>query len=527
MTITWDRFAGTTDTFAFRVTFMPDPDEGVGATLEETASWGSFQLWVCGQNLSAHVSQGTYVPATHWYLLPFLEWLAENWNPLFHEERLPNRNLDEPAATALIYTRNAPALIGEAETVAWEQEWYEWYQRHALRSARDGGLFPHVVIRRFRDLIEVSWHDEPLTGSPDGYRHSSARGVAYFQPEAVAEPLYEVLRDASRRLTALHPDNKRLARLSRQVDELVLPGQHDMRLDWLAGLRAQPPLRARLEGSLPEAEMRSRWTEIVRELRDLGNGEDADAALAVEESHLVISGSCHAALLFSSTSPTVTKEDVRTLAAILISQFSKKDVISATLENLSEQTTPDTSLQAWEQGYELAEHVHSKLGNRFTQGWVDVAGILQELQVTLLSRNLHDDNIRACSLVGPHHRPTVVHNEASPYQSVTAKRFSMAHELCHLLFDRSRGSKLAIASGPWAPKIIERRANAFAAMFLMPTKLVQSALADNPDPVHDLDSVTAFATRLQVSRHAAIEHLYNLTLMSEFDRDMLLRQVRD
>jgi Zn-dependent peptidase ImmA (M78 family) len=131
-------------------------------------------------------------------------------------------------------------------------------------------------------------------------------------------------------------------------------------------------------------------------------------------------------------------------------------------------------------------------------------------------------------MVGPHHHPTVVHNEMSPYfTSLNAKRFSMAHELCHLLFDRSRGQKLAIASGPWAPRNIERRANAFAAMFLMPAHLVQQAIADVPDPINDLEGITAIATRLRMSRRATIEHVYNLTLMSDFERDELLRRVQD
>jgi Zn-dependent peptidase ImmA (M78 family) len=272
--------------------------------------------------------------------------------------------------------------------------------------------------------------------------------------------------------------------------------------------------------------MRSRWEEIVAELRSQSEDERADAALAVEESPLVITGSCQAALLFSSASPTVTSDDVHALASVLISQYSR-DAVTAALEELSEQTLPDSSLPDWEQGYELAEQVHTEIGDGFADGWVDIARILEELQVTIISRGLRDDNIRACSLVGPQHRPTVVHNETSPYQTFAAKRFSMAHELCHLLFDRSRGRNLAIASGPWAPKSIERRANAFAAMFLMPTKLVRTALADSTDPIHDLEGINAFATRLRVSRHAAIEHLYNLTLMSEFERDELLRRVKD
>jgi len=102
----------------------------------------------------------------------------------------------------------------------------------------------------------------------------------------------------------------------------------------------------------------------------------------------------------------------------------------------------------------------------------------------------------------------------------------MAHELCHLLFDRSHGQKLAIASGPWAPKSIERRANAFAAMFLMPTHLVERAVADVGDPINDLNAISAVASRLRVSRRAAIEHLYNLTLMSDAERDELLDHVQ-
>jgi len=43
---------------------------------------------------------------------------------------------------------------------------------------------------------------------------------------------------------------------------------------------------------------------------------------------------------------------------------------------------------------------------------------------------------------------------------------------CHILFDREYGTKWALASGPWAPRDLERRANAFAAMLLMPPGLL-------------------------------------------------------
>ncbi|MEU8268684.1 ImmA/IrrE family metallo-endopeptidase [Sphaerisporangium sp. NPDC049002] len=527
MTITWEKFAGNTDIFAFRLAFMPDPDSGTGATGEEATSWGSFQLWVEGQNLCAHISQGELLQRTHWYLLPLLEWLAEHWNALLHEEKLPNRNVEEAAATALIMTRNAPALAEEAETVAWEEEWYEWHQRHALRAARSGGLIPNIVIRRFRDSIEVSWDDEPISGAPTGFRHSAATGVSYFYPEQVADPLYEVLQAAAEHLMSMNPGSERVATLREKIESLRLPGQHDSRLNWLAGLRTLPPLPGRIQGSLLEDDMRSRWEEIIAALKSSGNNEGAQAALSVEESPLVIAGSCHAALLFSSLSPTVAREDVRTLASVLLEQYSRQATVNS-LDELSEHVLPNLTVPAWEQGYELAEIIHADMGDAFPDGWVDVAGLLEQLGVTIVSRKLQDLNIRACSMVGPHHRPTIVHNTTSSFfASRNAQRFSMAHELCHLLFDRSRGQKLAIASGAWAPRSIERRANAFAAMFLMPTRLVQQAIADAPDPITDLEGITAIAARLRVSRRAAIEHLYNLTLMTDFDRDELLSQVQD
>jgi Zn-dependent peptidase ImmA (M78 family) len=104
-------------------------------------------------------------------------------------------------------------------------------------------------------------------------------------------------------------------------------------------------------------------------------------------------------------------------------------------------------------------------------------------------------------------------------------RFTLAHELCHLLFDREMGQRLAIVSGPWAPRNIERRANAFAAMFLMPPSLVSRAIADAPDPINTLAGIEAVAERLHVGVIATIHHLYNLTLMDDSERDALLSQL--
>lgn len=527
MTVLWERFAGSTDSFAVRLAFMSDPDHGAAADPAESASWGAFQLWVDGQNLCAHVDQGEVIQSAHWYLLPLLEWFADNWNPILHEEKPPNRNVADTAVKALEETRYVPVLAGEAEALAWDEERYEWRSRHALRAARDGGLLPNVVIRRLRDLVEISWRDEPLPGTPAGFRYSATVGTACLYPEQVAHPLYEILTAAADYLYDSLPAGERVAELREKVALLDEPTATSVRLEWLAGLREAPPLTGRLGGAVPEREMRVRWSRIVDALGGLGDSEGAQAALAVEESSLVITGSCHAALMFSSMSPTVSEKDVRTLATVMVEQYSRASITSG-LAGLSRPVTLDSVMLPWEQGYDLAEAIHSELNLDLSSGWVDIVGVLDSLGVSILSRGLDDHDIRACCIAGERHVPAIVRNETSPfYVYPNAQRFSLAHEFCHLLFDQSRGKRLAIASGPWAPRGLERRANAFAAMFLMPSELVEAAIADIPDPIHDIASIGELANRLRVSRRAVTEHLYNLTLMAEVERDELLRRLPD
>ena len=90
---TWEMQAGSPGVFAFRLAFLLNPhgaDDLADDDMRE--SWGSFIIWTRGENLCAHVEQGEVVDSAHWYLLPLMEWLADNWDPLLHEERLPLRN---------------------------------------------------------------------------------------------------------------------------------------------------------------------------------------------------------------------------------------------------------------------------------------------------------------------------------------------------------------------------------------------------------------------------------------------------
>ena len=231
MAIRWERFAGDTSRFALRMAFARDPDHGRGTEPEIGLSWGGIQLWVEGKNLCAHQEEGELINSVHWYLLPVIEWFVQHWNPLFHEERLPAKNADDTGWTSLRSTRFPPSAIEANEERAsdWERAWQAWWARHALRAAREGGLFPDVVFRRFRDLVEVSWgpargqsmpgHFDFVYAGPDSCR---------LQPAAIAEPLYEVLASASKHLLSFSPDSRRLKKLCSALEDLSVvaePGQ--------------------------------------------------------------------------------------------------------------------------------------------------------------------------------------------------------------------------------------------------------------------------------------------------------------
>ena len=192
--------------FALRIAFASDPDEGQAIKPEVSVSWGSFQIWVGGRNLCAHLEEGERITSVHWYLLPLMEWFARYWNPLFHEERLPVKNDGISAWESLRSTRFPPQAIEDNEKQAskWEREWQAWWTRHALRAAREGGLFPDVLFRRLRDSIEVSWGTVHGEGMPYRFDFTEAPQGAYrLLPRAVTEPLHDVLSSASEYLVTL------------------------------------------------------------------------------------------------------------------------------------------------------------------------------------------------------------------------------------------------------------------------------------------------------------------------------------
>lgn len=513
MTTQWRSSTGDPGVFALKLAFASDPDGEQGIDAETAASWGSFQVWVQGRNLCAHWEEGESIDSVHWYLLPLLEWFADNWNPLLHEERLPTKNVGNTAWESLRATRFPPRAIEDNKRKAsdWEAQWHGWWTRHALCSAREGGLFPDIVIRRLRDQIELSWGPVRAAGMPNHYQFTeSEQGFATLSPQSVAEPLHEILTQAAQHLSTRIPDSRRIKALNRKLRDLVAADDaRERRLAWLAGL-----------GTTPRG-VQIGWRRATENLSSLA-ARTRRAILAAEETPLVVTGSCQAALMFGSLEPNVKNSDIISLAQAMVGLFDPQGEREASSVGRAA-PIGESGSPAWEQGYELAEEVHEALKGKFEQDeFVDLDQLIEALGIEIAQLDLSDEKVRGCAIAGRKHRPGIFYNGNNNFNGDHAGyRFTLAHELCHVLFDRERGRPLAVASGPWAPRAIEQRANAFAAMLLMPASMVKRVVAGLADSVTTTESIDRVARRMGTGRLAVLRHLTNLGFIDEADRQQL------
>ena len=513
MAVRWKGRSGDEEVFALKVEFADDPDGGRSIDPDVGISWGRFQIWIEGRILCAHQEADGWVDSVHWYLLPLIEWFTYNWNPLLHEERLPVQNRHDTAWESLRSTRFPPMAIenDEEKASAWESEWQRWWTRHALRSASEGGLFPDVVLRRLRDTAEVSWGPARSAGMPQHFRFSEAvQGVSRLAPRDVAEPLHDVLSNACGYLHSLAPESLRIKALLRSIRDLNAAGESDRRLMWLAGLGTD------------EETVSSGWARAKGILAKLGAASRSVLEIP-DRSQLVISGSCQAALMFGSLAPNVGEQDILPLAQTMV-DLSSTEGESDTIRAVS-RSVPITGLQSpsWSEGYELAEDLHEDLDMEFVQGdSFDIERMIGKLGIRTIQLALSDEDIRAVSIAGPNHGPGIVVNTQDRRNAHSfGRRFTLAHELCHVLFDRQRGRRLAIASGPWAPQDVEKRANAFAAMLLMPPFLIQRAMASLTAPINTSVGVREVAQVLRVGVRSVLHHLKNLGFIADTDQERI------
>ncbi len=504
---------GSRDRFAVKIAFLTDPDQGRAATREYSISWGAIEVWANGHNLCRHVELGESINAVHWYLLPILRWLASNWDFLLHEERLPGRNAARDAWISMQRTAEPPPAFPDVAAEQWEIGWHNWWERHALQASREGGLVPNLFVRRWRDLIELSWGDRPIAGAPEGFTFGAVHGCARFAPGDVADVLYGILDDASHHLLNELPTSPAFAQLRDDVERLRATDRR-RRLGLLSGFRSD------------ELQPEDRWSRIENLFPADLDSEIFDAVFGVQADELVIKSASQAALMFGSLSPSIDAADARTLAQKLVQFYDQSGENSNLRRVVKDVPVEGGEERAWKQGYQLAESCLEAIDDAIVRKLpVDVEGLFLHFDISVETIELHDQSVRAVALAGPKRNPAVLINDNYPYQSLQLRRFTLAHELCHILHDRNYGARLALASGPWAPVDVEKRANAFAAMLLMPTDLVGSFVRKLTSRLDSPGAIWEVANAFQTSFTATLEHLCNLGHIDEVTRDALRAEI--
>lgn len=465
-------------------------------------SMGDLRITVRDRCLTEHLHGSKPRPFVSWYLSPLFRWLAENWAPLLHEEDFAWED-----------GRTVPALVSCREVLretidrtdpagrAVYRAAQHWAARHGLRTAAEGGLLPDLFLRRFGDEIELSWGTGAPLFAPDGFAFLSVPGVARLPVEDVAGPLWQMLR-----WFADHPP-----RLDDPADQENWSAIVD-RIETLDRL----PTRDLEAAHLPAT--------IACLLEDLGT--NALPATLTESRRMqaapAISELSPRVAMFGGVDPNLTRGDAATLLALLAGRGNGTDA-PALADLVGRRGLSPLRPPPHADGYAFAEDLLDDLGEP-TGDHVDVEALVARLGIAVERRALETRSIRGVALAGEGLSPCILVNTSHPFNSASdGQRFTIAHELCHILHDRARARRVAHASGPWVAPGFEKRANAFAAGLLMPRDLVIRHLGARAVDEAVVDEV---ATRLHVGRIALVEHLHNLRLIDKPAYEMLEVELR-
>ncbi len=249
----------------------------------------------------------------------------------------------------------------------------------------------------------------------------------------------------------------------------------------------------------------------------LSQGEESVGAKVNPRTIPVVERLDDRVLMFGGTNPDISSSDMGQILGFLALHVQGEE--SDEMRALVDCGIGAPMSAPHEEGYDLAEDILEEMSLPGDFSFIDIRKIVSDLGVEIKEVSLETDSIRGVALAGEGYSPAILVNMTSQYNRIEeGRRFTLAHELFHILYDRSRAKRVSHTSGPWAPPGVEKRANAFAAMLLMPRALVRRTLCVARPSVDDLDSA---AQSMQVGISALREHLYNLNLIDETLREEL------
>lgn len=178
---------------------------------------------------------------------------------------------------------------------------------------------------------------------------------------------------------------------------------------------------------------------------------------------------------------------------------------------------------AYIQAEELAKQARTLL-NLGTAPIRSMSSLFQEVGIRLVWTDSLPEEIQGLSLHDLRLGPSVVVNLRGRRDQWWTLRSTLAHELCHILFDRVPEQPLGIASRKDQHELIESRANAFGIYFLAPRESVWKLLTDRGRRPSELDQKDVHALMLYfgLGKEGATWHLKHLDWITEEQRKFLM-----
>lgn len=483
---------GSPDLFEIALRWSKDEEERDVTPFTGGWSMGDLKITVGRQALTARRFGEAHRDCISWYVYPLLEWFIQNWTWIFHEESYAwDEKAGMPAAPASVAALSQYIGSSDNDERTSYRDIHSWWKRHALRSADSSALYPDICFRRVEDDVEISWSARQPQFAPEKMSLVLAPGFATLTVDAVAKPVWDFLAWSLKTAPVVtHQDQEDLDALSRRLQRLKRTPLKELESKYLNGRLNELLLAAAKEVGWENESIRLTPIPVIASL---------DVAV----------------LMFGGLTPSIGSRDAIQLLKFLKRYQSQSE--TEELLRLVDDRPFNPSLAPYQDGYELAEDVRDELNISSTEPEVNIKALLRKLGISVEERRLDTDSIRGIAIAGLNFKSAILVNTTSPFnKTAEGRKFTMAHELCHILFDRTRARKLSHVSGTWTTARVEKRANAFAAMFLASRYAVKRTFNGAT-----VEAIAAQAKVLGLGYSSLVEHLCNLGLIDEGDRQKL------
>jgi Zn-dependent peptidase ImmA (M78 family) len=395
------------------------------------ATRGTLRLWAHGRQVwpGADLDEGF-----EWTWVELAEFLARSWRWLQWENGFP---FELPGGSITQVYGDLDRRWSSLSLAAREQDeedLYSFEERHDLARALMGATAPSVWLVREGNMCWVSTRD-----------------AAVLVPFTLVEEALRGFVDAV------------ISRLA-DVDERASA----VRAGWAARARTTTGEFVAIATGLERGV-----------LSQLEGGHDPASFWELDPGDFAITELMAAARLAAPLPTTDTAQMLRAIRAAVKENTSGLDALTTVA---LQQVPAGPEWYPYDQGYFVADWLRAQIGAA-SQDAVNPEELLRRWGVQIQTLKLSTGVVDAVASWRPRHGPVVIVNTAGAHNSSRrGLRATYAHEIAHMLLDRTTALPLAEVLGGRAAGNTEERARAFAAQLLLPKEEAGRALADTSDP---------------------------------------------